>query len=183
MSVYGDGLAAFGNAQTVEIPPDLTVGGGIASTNDAVAKNPLGTLYRYKGNLYRYVKFDNGSGDVASAAYGVSHWKTLDPSAGTFTVTSDRTDALLNINGIAGIFGGVVTDGYYTWIQVGGLASVFVAAGTAVGDMQIGGATDLYFAHVDADGTLTSVLFGVALTAVSSNKSSVILRAAALANF
>lgn len=186
MSVYGDQLSAFGNAQTVEIPPDLiaTPYGGIKNTNDPTAKNPLGTLYRFKGNMYRYVKFDNGSGDAAAVAYGVVHWKSLDPSAGTFTVTSDATDQLAGINCVAGVLGTtVVTDGYYTWIQVGGLVTVLVAGGTAVGDIMIGYATDLYFNRVAADSEIVSVPFGVALTAVSSNKSSVILCAEVLKCF
>jgi hypothetical protein len=186
MSVYGDQLSAFGNAQTVEIPPDLIASpyGGIRNTNDATAKNPLGTLYRYKGNMYRYVKFDNGSDDVAAAAYGVVHWSSLDPTAGTFTVTSDASSALASINSVAGVLGTtVVTNGYYTWIQVAGLVSALVASGTAVGDAMIGYATDLYFNKTAADSEILSVPFGIALTAVSSNKSSVILCADVLKCF
>jgi hypothetical protein len=178
MTVYGDQLSAYGNAQTVEIPPDLITSpyGGIKNTNDATAKNPLGTLYRYKGNLYRYVKMYTGQGTVAAAAYGVVHWYALDPTAGTFTVTSDQTDALAGINSVAGVIGTTaVTNAYYTWIQVAGLVTAFVAGSTAVGDIMIGYATDLYFNRIAADSTITSVPFGVALTAVSSNKSSVIL--------
>ena len=185
MSVYGDQLTAFGNAQVVEIPPDLIASpfGGIANTNDATAKNPLGTLYRYKGNLYRYVKFDNGSGNVAAVAYGVVHWKTLDPTGGTFTVTSDQTDALAGINSVAGVLGTtVVTDLYFTWIQVSGLVTALVAGSTAIGDIMIGYATDLTFNRTAADAEILSVLFGVAVTAISSGKSSVLLNAGVLAS-
>jgi hypothetical protein len=186
MSVYGDSLSAFGNAQVVEIPPDLSASpyGGIKNTNDAVAKNPLGTLYRYKGNLYRYVKFDNGSDNVAAVAYGVVHWKSLDPTAGIFIVTSDYSSGLATINCVAGILGTtVVTDLYYTWIQVGGVASALVAAGSAIGDVQIGASSDTVFGHIDADATITSVPFGVGLTGISSSRANIILCAAVLASF
>lgn len=167
MSLYGDSLAAFGNAQIVEVPPALIASpyGGIANTNDATAKNPLGTLYRYKGNMYRYVKFDNGSGNVASAAYGVAHWKTLSPSTGVFTVTSDYTDAIGTINTIAGIFQCAVTDAYYTWIQVGGVALVTCNSSQVAGDIGIGSSSDLTFGRIAADATITSVPYGVAIEA------------------
>jgi hypothetical protein len=168
MSVYGDSLSAFGNAQIVEIPPDLSVGGGIANTNDATAKNPLGTLYRYKGNVYRYVKFDNGSGDVAALAGGPVHWKTLSPSTGVFTVTSDYTDAAMNVNSVAGIILSVVTDLYHTWIQVGGVALAKSHASQVAGDIAIGASTDLVFGRIAADATITSVPFGVAIEALSA---------------
>lgn len=178
MSVYGDSLSAFGNAQIVEIPPDLSVGGGIANTNNATAKVPLGTLYRYKGNVYRYVKFDNGGHNVAAIAGGPVHWKTLDPAAGTFTVTSDYTDSLMNVNAVAGIILSVVTDLYYTWIQVGGVALAKSHASQVAGDVAIGASTDLVFGRIAADGTLTSVPFGVAienLSATEANKANTIL--------
>lgn len=180
MSVYGDSLAAFGNAQIVEIPPDLIASpyGGIKNTNDATAKNPLGTLYRYKGDVYRYVKFDNGSGNVAALAGGPVHWKTLDPAVGTFTVTSDYTDSLMNVNAVAGVILNVVTDAYYTWIQVGGVAMAKSHASQVAGDVAIGASTDLVFGRIAADGTLTSVPFGVAIEALSAteaNKAKTIL--------
>jgi hypothetical protein len=186
MSVYGDQLSAFGNAQVVEVPPALiaTPYGGIENTNDATAKNPLGTLYRYKGNLYRYVKFDNGSGNVAALAYGVVHWKSLSPSAGTFTVTSDYTDAIGTVNTVAGVLGTTaVTDGYYTWIHVGGLVTALVTTSTAIGDGMIGFATDLTFGRIAADSEMLTVPFGIAVTAISAGKASVRLCAAVLASF
>jgi hypothetical protein len=172
MSVYGDSLAAFGNAQTVEIPPDLIASpyGGIKNTNDATAKNPLGTLYRYKGNVYRYVKFDNGGHNVAALSGGVTFWKALDPSAGTFTVTSDETDTLANINGVSGIILNAVTDAYFTWIQVGGVALAKSHASQVAGDIAIGATTDLVFGRIAADGTLTSVPYGVAIEALSTTE-------------
>lgn len=170
MSVYGDSLAAFGNAQIVEIPPDLiaTPYGGIKNTNDATAKNPLGTLYRYKGNVYRYVKFNSGGHAVAALTGGPVHWKTLDPSVGTFTVTSDYTDSFGTVNAVAGIILNVVTTLYYTWIQVCGVAMAKSHASQVAGDIAIGASTDLVFGRIAADGNLTSVPYGVAIEALSA---------------
>lgn len=183
MAVYGDALAAFGNAQVVEIPPDLSVGGGIANTNDATAKNPLGTLYRYKGNLYRYVKFDNGGDNVAALANGVVHWRALDPSKGTFTVTSDYSGGIANINAVAGVILNAVTDLYHTWVQVGGVALVKTHASAVAGDVLIGASTDLVGGYIAADGNVTSVLFGVHLEATAATvagKASCLLTPSAL---
>ena len=176
MSVYGDGLSAFGNLQTVEIPST-----GPQAANDATAKAPLGALYRYNGNLFRYVKFNNGSGDVAALTGGVVHWKTLTPSTGVFTVTSDYTDSLANINAVAGIIGAVVTDAYFTWIQVGGVVNAKSHASTVAGDMQIGASTDLIFGRIAADANIVSVPFAVALGATANGKASVLLCAGVLA--
>lgn len=156
-----DGLFAFGNALTVELPPNDA---RPDTANDATQKAPLGTLYRYKGNLFRYVQQSAGSGSVATAQYGVALWLAagLDPSNGIFTVTADHTQELAGINSMAGVFGGIVTSGNYTWIQVGGYATVTCAAGFVTGDVAIGGATDLTLARVAADGSVTSVPFAIA---------------------
>jgi len=177
-----DGLSTFGTQELVEIPNDKAgLIGGIASTNDSVQKAPLGILYRYKGNVYRYVLFDDGVGEsqtaVASAAGGVAHWAAIDPENGTWTATSAYA-ATLGKNLIAGIFGGVVTQGYYTWIQVGGVATVFVADSTVAGDVCIYGGTDLYFGRIAADASITAKPFGVALEAKSNttaNKAATLL--------
>lgn len=155
-----DPLVYFGSYQTAEVTT-----GNPATVNDSTAKNPLGILYRHNGAIWRYVKFDNGQGNVASAAAGVAHWFALSPSAGTFTVTSDQTDAIGTINTVAGIFGGVVTDGYYCWIQVGGTATAKTAASMGVGDSCVGGATDLTFSRINDTSAVTSVIFATAIGA------------------
>lgn len=172
MSVYGDSLAAFGNAQTVEIPPDLiaTPYGGIKNTNDATAKNPLGTLYRHKCQLYRYVKFSTGAGPVTAIAGGPVYWSALDPSVGTFTVTSDYSSGMMGINGMAGVVHCVVTTAYYTWIQVGGVALMKSHGSQVAGDIAIGASTDLVAGRIAADATITSVPFGVAIEALAATE-------------
>lgn len=177
-----DGLFTFGTQELVEIPsPSAGLTGGIASTNDSAQKAPLGVLYRYKGNVYRYVLFDNGVGEsqtaVAAAAGGVAHWAAIDPENGSFTATSAYA-AAIGKNLIAGILLNAVTQGYYTWIQVGGIVTVFVADSTVAGDVMIYSATDLYFGRIAADATITARGFGVALeakSAITTNKASCLL--------
>ena len=191
MSVYGDGLSAFGNAQTVEIPPDLSVTpyGGIRNTNDATAKNPLGTLYRYKGNLYRYVKFVKQTNSNAASEGVVVNWHTtqFDPRAGKFSVTGDNTYVLGGLNTVAGVFTCAVTDGYYTWMQVGGRATAIVVTGTVHGDVLIGQANDdQEFNMIAADSEITSVPFAVAFGArnlLSNTAAYVLLFPHVLASF
>ena len=170
-----DGLFTFGSQEIVEVPPKLTVGGDIENTNDSTQKAPLGILYRHKGAVYRYVKFDNGRSDVAAVAGGVLHWEALDPANGIFTATSEYADGL-GKSCLAGIILCVVTNGYYTWIQVGGKVNAKVAASTAVGDVMIYSATDLTFGRCAADANITGLPYGVALDGIDQyNKANVLL--------
>jgi hypothetical protein len=152
-----DGLYTFGTLETVEIPSS---GPGVA--NDAVAKAPLGVLYRHQGNVYRYVQFDNGAGNVAAVQYGVVYWKTLSPSEGSFVVTSDISSAIgSGKNLVAGVTGAVITDQYYTWIQVGGVCTALTAESTVAGDACVYG-TDNTFGR-DAAGSVADQAYGIAL--------------------
>jgi hypothetical protein len=120
MAVTPDGLFQFGTNQTAEVPS--TPG----NANDATPKAPLGALYRSGGKVWRYVKLNTGAGAVAATVYGVAHWYALDPPSGAFTVTSDYSSGI-GKNLVAGIFqnsGVTLTTAYYTWIQVGGIATV-----------------------------------------------------------
>ena len=157
-----EGLFTFGTLETVEIPS-----AGPGAANDAVAKAPLGVLYRHKGNVYRYVLFDNGAGNVAAAVGAVAYWKALDPSNALlplFTVTGDISDAIgSGVNMVAGVMGNIVTDLHYTWIQVGGVVTALTAASTAAGDGVIHG-TDNTFGR-QAAGSYVNQSFGTALDA------------------
>jgi hypothetical protein len=152
----------YGPNRVVELPVN---GGAPDTANDATAKNVLGTVITYNGNKYMYVQFNNGSGNVAAVEHGVVHWKSLDPDSGTFVVTSDYTDALGGVNAVAGITGCVVTDLYYTWIQIAGVATALVHSSTVAGSKCIGSSTDNTFGYIAIGGALTDVLFGVALNA------------------
>ncbi len=158
-----DGLFTYGTLETVEVPGS---GASPKTANDATAKAPLGVLYRHKGNVYRYVKFDNGTDNVAAAANKVAYWLALDPEAGTFTVTCDVSSAIgAGKNLVAGVLGAVVTDAYYTWIQVGGVTDAVLVASVVAGDKLIYGA-DGAFARNAAGTDLPDVVFAVALETV-----------------
>lgn len=169
-----DALSVFGTLQTVEIPS-----GGPGLANDATPKAPLGVIVQYEGQKYRYVKFDNGVGNVASGAGKVAYWKSLDPSSGTFTVTCDVSDAIgSGVNMVAGVFGCTVTDGYYTFIQVTGVAEdAQCVASVVAGDKLIYGG-DGAFGRVAAGTAATDVVFAVALETVdpTSLKGNVLLQ-------
>lgn len=160
-----DGLFTFGTLETVERQNEKL--GGIEATNDATPKAPLGVLYRHGGKVYRYVKHSVVTDTtVLSAAKGVAHWRLLDPPNGVFTVSSDKSDSIGGINTVAGIYGGVVTNNYYTWIGVGGVFDVLGAAGTVAGDKLIGSTVDLHFGRIAAGTAPTDVVYGVALATI-----------------
>lgn len=148
------------------------------SVNDATAKMQLGTVVLWKGEKYRYVKFDNGTGNVASTAGGVADWETLTPSADppVFTVTSDNANAAAGIQSVAGIFGGVVTDGNYCFIKISGTVAATVATATTVGDALIGSTTDLEFGRIAVATDVRGTIFGTALTTGTSGTATVLLR-------
>lgn len=84
------------------------------------------------GYLYKYVKFNNGAGNVASVAGNFAYYYAVSgASAGEYTeVTMDLTDTA----GIgAGVFQAVIADGGYGWIQITGYA-VLTTALTAGAD-------------------------------------------------
>jgi len=150
----------YGLNQVVEFPQ-----AGPGSATDATAKNPLGIVIRYQGKKYRYVKFDNGSGNVAAAATKAAYWKSLDPTTGVWTVTSDYTDSIGGINAVAGIFGCAVTDQYYTWVCVGGTPTCTVDSGTPAGGKMKGSSTDGTLDHIDVGSAVLDNVIGVALNA------------------
>ncbi len=118
----------------------------------------LGAVVEDAGKVYRLVKFDNGTGNVASAAGGAAHWKTR----ASFIVTSDQTDHESGVNGIAGGFLGVVTDLYYCFVQIGGLQAVITDGNATKGSCAVGTTTDLTFGNM-ADGAANwaSLPFGI----------------------
>lgn len=82
---------------------------------------------RFEGNnIYKWVKFNNGAGDVASIAGDCAYYYGVSGDAVTggyenSVVTMDRTDAF----GLgAGIFQAVIADGEYGWLQIKGPATL-----------------------------------------------------------
>jgi hypothetical protein len=150
----------YGPNQVAEFPQ-----AGPQYANDATPKNIPGRVIQYKGKKYRYVQIVTGdSTPVTPVAGGSVYWKELDPSTGTFVASTDETDSIAGINGLAGILelADVPTDEYYTWIQVGGVADPLVNAGTAAGTKMTGSATDSVLDHVDVGGAVLDNIFGIA---------------------
>ena len=88
--------------------------------------------------LYKYVKFDNGSGNVASTTNMVVYYLLSDTDM--TTVTNDVSDS--DINQVAGVMPVAMTDAYYGWLQVGGYNSAIRTNGDddiAASDALIGG--------------------------------------------
>ena len=80
----------------------------------------------YDGKQYKYVKFNNGAGNVASVAGNVAYYYAVSgASAGETTeVTMDVTDS----GGVgAGVFQAVIADGGYGWLQTRGVATLTTA--------------------------------------------------------
>ncbi len=141
----------------------------------------LGKVFEQNGVLNRIVLHAAGTGAVATVAGGAAYWKAYDPAAGTFTVTMDQSDSLYGLNGVAGAYQGVVTDGNYCCIQMGGRQTgVSVAAGTAVGDQLSGSATDGQLAKTAVSTAAVNQIVGIAETAVSGGTSTVRWSAGAL---
>lgn len=89
----------------------------------------LGTLGTTSvGKTYKYVKFNNGVGDVASVAGNVAYYYGVSGDAVTGgyennEVTMDLTDGYMG----AGVFQAIIADGGYGWLQVRGAATLTTA--------------------------------------------------------
>ncbi len=109
---------------------------------------------RFEGNkVYKWVKYNNGSGDVASIAGDCAYYYGVAGDAVTggyenSVVTMDRTDGF----GVgAGVFQAIIADGEFGWLQIRGPATLTQAL-TSGSD---GGA--LTEVGAGADGALESV--------------------------
>lgn len=110
---------------------------------DTVARDQLGTL-RFEGNkVYKYVKYNQGSGVVAAAAGNIAYYMGGATPVGHATneVTSDLSDSV-NIG--AGVLMGVIPHGGFGWVQITGPATITPAltAGADGNALTPVGATD-----------------------------------------
>ncbi len=98
----------------------------IGSANDATDLNQVGSVYfdGSNGKSYRYVQ-------VEDADLAVNEVVEFANATGT-EVTNDVSGGSSIGNQFAGVALNTVTDAYYTWVQVEGLATCAVAANTAV---------------------------------------------------
>jgi len=105
-----------------------TIYSGVDLTaNDSAAKFTPGVSFEDNdGKVYRYLQFNDGAGAVAAVAGNFAYvYAPSGASAGASTVaTSDLSDSAAVG---AGVFQAVLTDGYYGWFQVGGIATLTTA--------------------------------------------------------
>lgn len=109
----------------------------------------VGSIRVVGNKTYKWVKFNNGAGNVASVAGYVAYYYGVGGDAATggyedSVVTMDLTDAYCG----AGVFQAVIADGSYGWIQIRGAATLAIAL-TAGSDGQA-----LTHVGAGADGTL-----------------------------
>lgn len=147
--VVGVNLGIYTSFRTVNV--SALGGDGTVASGTGPAFGSLGQIFEDNGRVWRLVKFDNGTGDVAAIDGGVLYWK--DKSA--FTVTSDASDSECLANGVAGGCHVVAVDLNYIFIQIGGDQAAVVAAASAVkGDHATG--------HASTDNVLTRTAGGTA---------------------
>lgn len=80
----------------------------------------VGTLRYANGNMYKWVKFDNGTGGLAAIAGAACEYFEATGYSNNI-VTRDSTDG--GYVG-AGVFVSVPADGSYCWIQIGGVMTL-----------------------------------------------------------
>jgi len=99
---------------------------GFTEANDATDLNQVGTIMEdaSNGKAYRYVQVEDG----ALAANDVVEYAN---ATGT-EVSKDVSGGSVVGRQFAGVAVNTLTDGYYGWVQVKGLATCKVAANTAV---------------------------------------------------
>lgn len=129
----------------------------------------LGQVVEENAKVYRLVQFDNGTGDVASAAGGVAHWKTR----ASYIVTSDQTDAQASLNSVAGGFLRIVTDQYYCFVQLGGVQAVTVDTTAAAGTALIASTTDLTLVATTTNTKGNQLIYGISYGTNSTTSANV----------
>lgn len=97
--------------------------GDLVTEVSAVQLYPLGTLRVEGDRSYRYVKFNNGAGNVAAAAGAVCYRGiasiTNSSTLQQWTVTSDVSD--VDSGFAAGLFQSVIADAGFGWILTKGM--------------------------------------------------------------
>ncbi len=147
------GVQTLTTFNSATLPFDIPQGAG--STSGFGIGGGLGAVIENAGAVYRLVQFDNGSGNVAVVANAAAYWKTR----ASAIVTSDESDGEGLLHGAAGFFKLVVTDQYYTFVQIGGPLTVITDQTADIGDALILTTTDGVVAG-QAAGSVNTVPFG-----------------------
>lgn len=123
----------------------------------------LGDNYQASdGRIYKFVKFDNGTGNVAAVVGNFAYY-LASTGAETWTVTMDLSDS----SGVgAGVFQSIPADGEYCWIQVAGPATLTTAltAGSSGNALTPVGSTD---GTLDVSGLVTDHICAIAMDAAA----------------
>ena len=148
------GIYSGANLTATYTAAQLLEGGAPAVGDVFIARN---------GKRYRFVKFNNGAGNVASVAGNFAYiYAVSGASAGEYNeVTMDLTDTA----GIgAGVFQSVIADGSYGWIQTWGVATLTTAltAGADGNALTPVGATD---GTLDVSALVTDHICAIAIDA------------------
>ena len=88
----------------------------------------VGAIRREGNKTYKWIKYNNGAGDVASVVGDVGYYYGVSGDAVTggyenSEVTMDLTDGYIG----AGVFQSIIADGSFGWIQVRGAATTTTA--------------------------------------------------------
>lgn len=116
------------------------------------------------GKIYKFVKFNNGAGNVAAVAGNVCYYYAVSgTSAGQTTeVTMDVTDS----GGIgAGVFQSVPADGEYCWIQIKGVATLTTALSAGADGNALTAVGALADGTLDVSGAVTDAVVAYAIDA------------------
>lgn len=134
--------------------------------NDATPKNPIGAKCRWNNTILRYVQHHQGVGVVVPVVGGPAWGRTITPAATAaavpvFQVTPDQTDSVFG-NTPVGVYIHLVTltNLFFTWVQVGGIAQC-VVPGSIEEDTIIGSTTDNQFAAIAAGAAITRTQVGI----------------------
>lgn len=128
------------------------------TSNSPTPLEPLGSIRREGKKTYKYVQFDNGTGNVAAVAGNVCYYTIAGHAANQ--VCSDLSDCVV----AAGVFQAALTDQYYGWIQIRGPATLTTAltAGADGNALTMTGATD---GTLDVSAAVTDHICAVAIDA------------------
>jgi len=127
-------------------------------------KEGIGAI-RFEGaKIYKYVKYNSGSGPVAAVAGNMAYYHGDDAYTATAAeVTSDLTDAAAAPIA-AGMLMAVIATGSYGWVQIKGVATLTTAltAGADGNALTAVGSTD---GTLDVSALVTDHICAVALDA------------------
>lgn len=156
-------LGSIASFNYATLPFDIPQAPG--STSTFGIGGGLGAVIEDSGKVYRLVQRSNTS-DVATSAGFVAYWKTR----ASAVVTSKASEQEGGVNSVAGAFLGIITNGNYCFVQIGGLQTVGVDSNSAVAGslLQGGGGSDGQFKYIAA-GSITNPVYAVAWGSASSN--------------